>query len=155
MNIAVLIARFQTPELVKEQIQLIKKLNEQYDKLLIVLGDSPLPKTRVNPYDYNTRSNMIHEHFPEMPVLRFKDHPVDAIWSKNLDDLLIESFSSSDLSLFGSKDRFIPHYTGKFKTVSLDNHYDCDTQKVKDAFSNTAADSKEFREGILYAVHNQ
>ena len=59
MKTAVIIARFQTPYLHKGHQELISRVKEQHEKLIVLLGVSPLAGSRRNPFDYYTREKMI------------------------------------------------------------------------------------------------
>src|SRR5476651_2153987 len=124
MKTAVIIARFKTPYLHERHQQLISKVKENHAKLIILLGVSPLIGSRKNPYDYYTRETMIKKDYPEIIVLPISDHPDDNEWSNNLDNLLKSVFPAEQFCLYGSRDSFIPYYTGRCETIELPEHGD-------------------------------
>ncbi|QKJ29862.1 NUDIX domain-containing protein [Mucilaginibacter mali] len=155
MKTAVIIARFQSPYLHEGHHSLIKQVMSNHNKLVIVLGVSPIKGSRKNPYDYYTREKMIKKEYPEVIVLPISDHPSDITWSQNLDMMLSGVFPAEQFALYGSRDSFIPYYSGKFETVELPEHGDYNATELRNQFADKVYDSTDFRAGILYAYHNQ
>lgn len=155
MKTAVIIARFQTPYLHEGHKQLIDMVKESHAKLIILLGVSPIMGSRKNPYDYYTREKMIKKDYPEVIVLPISDHPSDKTWSENIDNLLKSVFTAEQFCLFGSRDSFIPYYSGKFETVELPEHGDYNATELRKQYADKVFDSNDFRAGILYAYYNQ
>ena len=155
MKIGVIIARFQTPSLQKGQISLIEQIASRHKQQILILGVSPLNGSRENPYDYPTRKQMIKSRFPDVKVLSHRDHPSDAAWSEQLDQILINTFPSDDFALYGSEDRFVPHYSGAFESIGLKAHHSLHSGEIKDTHDQQAVESEAFRTGMLYALHRQ
>ncbi|TFF37138.1 NUDIX domain-containing protein [Mucilaginibacter psychrotolerans] len=155
MKTAVIIARFQTPYLHQGHKQLISQVMEKHDKLIIMLGVGPLTGSRKNPYDYYTREKMIKTSYPNVVVLPVSDHPSDTVWSDNLDNLLKGVFPNAQFCLYGSRDSFIPYYSGRFETVELPEHGDYNATELRKQYADKVFDSNDFRAGILYALYNQ
>lgn len=155
MKTAVIIARFQSPYLHDGHHDLIKQVRASHNKLIIVLGVSPIMGSRKNPYDYYTREKMIKKDYPEIVILPISDHPSDAAWSQNLDMLLKGVFPAEQFVLYGSRDSFIPYYSGKFEAVELPEHGDYNATEIRKQYADKVFDSNDFRAGILYAYYNQ
>lgn len=155
MTTGVIIARFQTPYLHPGHIDLIKKVKEKHNRTIIILGVSRITGTRKNPYDYYTREKLIKSADTDVIVLPLSDHPSDETWTNNLDDLLNNTFPGTAFILYGSRDSFMPYYSGKFKTVELPEHGDHNATDLRKKYADKVFESKDFRAGILYAVHNQ
>jgi len=155
MKTAVIIARFQTPYLHEGHRDLIGQVREAHAKLIILLGVSPITGSRKNPYDYYTREKMIKTAYPEIIVLPLSDHPSDKVWSENLDNLLKGVFPTEQFCLYGSRDSFIPYYSGKFETIELPEHGDYNATELRKQYADKVFDSTDFRAGILYAYYNQ
>jgi bifunctional NMN adenylyltransferase/nudix hydrolase len=111
--------------------------------------------SRKNPYDYYTREKMIKKDYPEVIVLPISDHPSDKTWSENIDSLLKSVFPAEQFCLFGSRDSFIPYYSGRFETVELPEHEDYNATELRKQYADKVFDSNDFRAGILYAYYNQ
>ena len=155
MKTAVIVARFQTPYLHEGHKQLISQVKENHGKLIIILGVSPIVGSRKNPYDYYTREKMIKKDYPEIIVLPISDHPSDRVWSENLDTLLKGVFPNEQFCLYGSRDSFIPYYSGRFETTQLPEHGDYNATELRKQYADKVFDSNDFRAGILYAYYNQ
>ncbi len=155
MSTAVIIARFQTPYLHEGHRQLIDTVKAEYARLVILLGVSAVKGSRRNPFDYHTREKMIKKAYPEVVVLPVSDHPSDKMWSTNIDNLLKSIFPGETFSLFGSRDSFIPYYSGKLKTIELSDHGDYNATDLRNQYADKVFDSEDFRAGILYAYYNQ
>ncbi|QEM09324.1 NUDIX domain-containing protein [Mucilaginibacter rubeus] len=155
MKTGVIIARFQTPYLHEGHRQLIAQVKQNHAKLIILLGVSPIKGSRKNPYDYYTREKMIKKDYPEIVVLPIGDNPSDKIWSDNMDNLLKSVFNAEQFCLYGSRDSFIPYYSGKFETIELPEHGDYNATELRKQYADKVFDSNDFRAGILYAYYNQ
>jgi bifunctional NMN adenylyltransferase/nudix hydrolase len=155
METGVIIARFQTPYLHDGHLDLIDKVKTAHNKLIIVLGVSPITGSRKNPYDYHTREKMIKSINIDLVVLPLRDHPDDTTWSMHLDQLLTQTFPTEAFMLYGSRDSFIPHYRGKNATVELAEYGDHNATVLRAQCTDKVIDSQEFRAGILYACHHQ
>ena len=113
--IGVIIARFQTPHLHEGHRTVIDSVRENHNKVVVVLGISPVLGSRRNPLDFPTREKLIKKEYPELVVLPLADHPLDMTWSSNLDTLLNSTFPGNSFVLYGSRDSFIKHYSGTKK----------------------------------------
>jgi bifunctional NMN adenylyltransferase/nudix hydrolase len=72
-----------------------------------------------------------------------------------LDTLLKGVFPSEQFCLYGSRDSFIPYYSGKFETVELPEHGDYNATEIREQYADKVFASNDFRAGILYAYYNQ
>lgn len=153
-TIGVIIARFQSPYLHEGHKDLINSVSNNHDKVIIVLGVSPVRGSRKNPLDFHTREKMIKKGYPDTVVLPLPDHPLDMRWSQNLDNLLADGFPGEQFKLYGSRDSFIPYYRGKFDVTELPASGSHSASLIRDQISNKVMDSEEFRTGIIYAYSN-
>lgn len=152
--IGVIIARFQSPYLHEGHKALIESVQKNHNKLVVVLGVSPVLGSRRNPLDYHTRERMIKKTYNDLVVLPLSDHHIDPIWSQNLDRLLSNSFPGSNFKLYGSRDSFIPYYSGRFGVVELPETSTQSASIIREQISDKVLDSEEFRTGIIYAYSN-
>src|SRR5579871_469366 len=153
-KIGVIIARFQSPYLHEGHKTLIQQVKKNHNKAVIVLGVSPVLASRKNPLDFHTRERMIKREYSDIVVLPLSDHPLDTKWSRNLDTLLSDSFPGAEFRLYGSRDSFIPHYSGRFETVELPETNSTSATLIREKISDQVLDSQEFRIGIIYAYAN-
>lgn len=150
----VIIARFQTPNLHEGHLELIRQVKQKHNRLIIVLGVSPVKGSRKNPLDYYTRERMIKQLFPEIIVLPLSDQADDKVWSKKMDELLSTNFPHESFVLYGSRDSFIPYYSGRFPTDALPPVKDYNATALREAVSDKVFDTEEFRAGIIYNTYN-
>ncbi|NOT75069.1 MAG: NUDIX domain-containing protein [Cyclobacteriaceae bacterium] len=153
-SIGVIVARFQSPYLHEGHKALLQSVKKDHNRIVIVLGVSPVRSSRRNPLDFHTREKMIKKEFPEVVVLPIPDHPLDNKWSQNLDTLLTNSFPGSKFKLYGSRKSFIPHYTGKSDVVELPETGEHSATLIREQISDRVLDTEEFRTGIIYACSN-
>jgi bifunctional NMN adenylyltransferase/nudix hydrolase len=152
--IGVIIARFQTPYLHDGHKALINEVQSKHGKTVIVLGISPLLGSRRSPLDFMTREKMIKKEYPGVVVLPLNDHPLDTKWTNNLDNLLSTTFPGSQFQLYGSRDSFMTHYSGKYEVIELPQHGEYNASEIRKALKDKALDSVDFRSGIIYAYAN-
>ena len=150
----VIIARFQTPSLHEGHLELIRQVKQKHNRVLIILGVSPVRGSRKNPLDYYTRERMIKQSFPEIIVLPLSDQKSDEVWSQKLDELLSNNFPHESFLLYGSRNSFMDTYSGKYKTEALPPVQDYNATAMREAISDKVFDTEEFRAGIIYNTYN-
>ena len=153
-TIGVIIARFQTPYLHEGHKAIIDYVRTRHNKVVVVLGISPVLGSRRNPLDFPTRERMIKKDYPELFVLPLSDHPLDSKWSQNLDTLLSGTFPGSRFNLYGSRDSFIKYYSGNLLTEELPENGNHNSTNIREQISDKVIDSQEFRIGVIYACAN-
>lgn len=153
-NAGVIVARFQIDELHDAHKALIDYVRSRHKKVAIFIGISPVKVTRNNPLDYFTRKVMIEQAYPDVHVLPIKDAGSDEVWSKELDKKIKEVFEIETVTLYGSRDSFIPHYKGVFKTVELDSSSTISASEVRALVSDEIRKSPDFRAGVIYSAYN-
>jgi bifunctional NMN adenylyltransferase/nudix hydrolase len=82
------------------------------------------------------------------------DQQLDAVWSVNLDTLLMNTFPGASFKLYGSRNSFINYYSGKCKVHELPTHGEFSASGIRDSIKEQVMDSMEFRAGIIYAYAN-
>lgn len=150
----VIVARFQTPFLHEGHYSIINYVKERHNKVVIVLGVSPVKAGTYNPLDFYTREKMVKKAFPDVVVLPISDHRNDVVWSQNIDKLLSITFPMEQFVLYGSRDSFIPYYSGKLKVEEIPQTGDFSATDLRYKMSDKVMDSEDFRCGIIYAYNN-
>jgi bifunctional NMN adenylyltransferase/nudix hydrolase len=154
-DIGVVIGRFQVHELHDGHHDLIKTVMQHHDKVVILLGVSPAKSTKNNPLDFKSRELMLHESYPDLTILPIYDVHNDEEWSRDLDKKIREVFSIGSVTLYGSRDGFIPFYRGNFPTVELEARYKVSGSEIRKSLSHKLIADKGFRHGIIYASHDK
>lgn len=153
----VIIGRFQVPSLHDGHKGLIDRVRARHKKVIILVGSTPgILVTRRNPLDYHTRMLMIREAYPDISILPINDMPSDTDWSKSVDRRIMEASDGNDsVTLYGSRDSFIPHYLGKFKIVELESSKSNSGTEIRERLSDDVRISEDFRLGVIYAAFHR
>lgn len=155
-DVGVLVGRFQVHELHDGHRELIDDVRARHQKVLIFLGSVPgVLVTRRNPLDFQTRRVMLHEAYPDVDVLPLGDRPRDEDWSAELDRRIEEVTEGLSVTLYGSRDSFVPHYTGRHPVVELQATKETSGSALRKAVSGRVKSDPAFRQGVIYAAHNR
>lgn len=151
----VIVGRFQVNYLHDGHMELFRQVRARHKGVIVYVGVSPAGLTKDNPLDFPVRKAMIQAKFPEFTVLPLMDTKLDTEWSDALDASIATVVPFGDVTLYGGRDSFVPHYEGRFKPVEL--ALPIETQKVSGTdiraeVSNTVLESAEFRAGMIYAA---
>ncbi len=155
-EVGVIIARFQTTKLTEAHLELIDTVRSRHKKVLILLGRAPTKATRNNPLDVHTRRLMVNEAYPDITVLPIKDMANDFEWSKEVDNQIRSVFDIESIVIYGSRDSFIPHYFGGFKTIELEASVpNISGTELRRLASEEVRVTEDFRAGAIYAAYNR
>ena len=151
-DVGVLVGRFQVHELHEAHRDLIDTVIAKHDRVIIFIGLSPLRNTVNNPLDFNTRKRMIQETYPDVEVYYVKDNPSDEAWSRGLDREIQQFLKPYQTAvLYGSRDSFIPYYSGIFPTQELESTKYISGTEVRKRIANKYTNSAAFRAGAISA----
>lgn len=154
-KLGVVVGRFQTPYLHAGHRYLLDTAHAESDDLLIIVGAHEGWANSNNPLDYRTREVMLRSAYPNATTLVIKDHISDDVWSAKLDRLITEHFPDHQAVLFGSRDSFIPYYSGALETRGVVPQSDASATKLREEAVASIPDSPEFRTGVMYAHTKQ
>lgn len=152
-DVGVLVGRFQVHDLHEGHRDLVRHVASRHEKVIIFLGVSPLSVSGNNPLDYEARRQMIQAEFPDVNVVYIPDHPSDKEWSKNLDKQVGHLVApNQSVVLYGGRDSFISHYSGRFPTEELlQDKFLSGTEVRREIARSRAKASPEFRAGVIWA----
>lgn len=148
----VIVGRFQTPFLHEAHKTLIETVIKKSDHVIVLLGLSPIKGSDRNPLDYQTRVEMIRSDYPQVTIGYIKDCRSDKVWSKNLDTVISDLAKPGNITLYGSRDSFIPFYSGKFETKELDSDKIISATSLRDDAKRKVISSPDFRAGVVYGT---
>jgi len=152
----VVVCRFQVPQLHRGHLHLLNAVRNECEKILVAIGVSPGGTSRNDPMDFKTRAAMLQSKFPDAVVVEIKDRSSDEVWSADLDKIIEGRFPDHEVILFGSRDSFLPLYTGKhFKKYIHPKALVPTGTQLREKISDHVTDSEEFRAGIIYTVMEQ
>lgn len=150
-SLGVIVGRFQVPDLHAGHRHLIDTVSARHPQLLICIGvGSGLASAR-DPLDYATRALMLQSAYPEAIVRPLPDHPSDAEWSISLDRLISEVANGYPATLYGSRDSFIPYYSGRYQTASVPLVPAQSGTELRSHITEPL-DSTDFRRGQIYSL---
>lgn len=148
-KIGVVIGRFQVPVLHPGHIYLLTEVQKHCDEMVIFLGVGERNDER-NPLPYHLRAAMIEERFPGASIGSLQDRDTDEDWSRTLDRLLrFFEGPDTDITLYGSRDCFEEHYTGKYPVEVIPELEGHSGTTVRTEIQ--CVYSEDFRRGIFYA----
>lgn len=161
-TLGVIIGRFQTPYLHNGHTKLINHVYERHEKVLILLGTTTVKGGRADPLDYETRRMMLYDFYPKAKIKALPDYKSDNIWSSEVDKLVLSSCDSHSSSLYenailyGSRDSFIPHYTGGYPSEMV---YEASSATsatfIRNGISKYPEGTMDFRKGVVYGAYNR
>jgi len=155
-DIGVIVGRFQVDELHEAHKDLIQSVCDLHQKVVIFLGLSHTRGTINNPLDFEARKQMILESFPHVIVLYIKDKKEDTAWSKDLDEKISDvAGPNQTVVLYGSRDSFISHYHGRYKTQELLQERYISGSDIRKNIAKSVKNSMEFRRGAIWQVFNR
>lgn len=154
-DVGVIIGRFQVPELHSAHKDLIEHVRSEHGKVIIFLGLAPI-QNEENPLDFESRKQMILASYPDVNVLYIKDVNSDTVWSKRLDGMVGDLLTPSQTAvLYGGRDSFIDHYSGKHATRELEqSEWISGSELRKGIGSRSAKASADWREGAIWQSRN-
>lgn len=155
-NTAVACMRLQTPYLHAVHREILDHLVEHHEKVIIFLGIAPILCSVANPLTFEQRRHMLQQDYPSIIVLKDVAIPDDTIWSKNLDKDIKALLTPADtVCLYGGRDSFIPHYSGKFPTREFVQTSTISGAEIRRGISKASINSDDFRKGVVWASANR
>lgn len=152
----VIIGRFQVDELHSGHHKLIVDVLSRHRKVLVLLGQSPVPHTQCNPLDFEARKQMLMRSYPELTVLPVRDVHDDDRWSRAVDRKVTDWLSPTQTALlYGSRDSFIANYTGRFNTFELPDAHAKSGTEIRAEVGRAVRDSADWRAGVIWASRNK
>jgi bifunctional NMN adenylyltransferase/nudix hydrolase len=155
-RVGVVVGRFQVPEIHEGHKYLLDRARVHCSKLLILVGSTGGFSSSNDPLDFSTRKAMLEDIYPGSTIVEIHDNPSNESWSEKVDAIVEEFFPSHFATLFGSRDSFLPFYSGKHT-----KKYVCPKAKVpsgtelRKSVLEKVPNSVEFRTGIIYAGTKQ
>jgi bifunctional NMN adenylyltransferase/nudix hydrolase len=154
-SFGVVVGRFQVHELHDAHMELFRQVRNRHQRVIVMLGCAPTGPTKYNPLDFETRRRMVQAKFPDFTVVPIMDKKTDEEWSKELDARISDIVQVGEVTLYGGRDSFVPHYSGKWKPKELDIEIpDLSGQQIRDKLTNTILESSDFRAGWICALQN-
>lgn len=154
-TLGVIVGRFQTPYLHLGHRDILQYVRSKSQKMLVVVGYRNAFTGHRDPLDFETRALMIKMAYPEAIVEKIHDHPSDEGWTKNLEQIITKHADGYEPVLYGSRDSFLPHYKGGFKTEMYIPKYTNSATNARQQAVAKPRDTEDFRAGVIYAATKQ
>jgi bifunctional NMN adenylyltransferase/nudix hydrolase len=151
----VIVGRFQVNALHDGHKDLFDQVLARHKRVIVFVGVQPAGMTKDSPLDFATREAMIKADYPTFMVQPLEDCKDDQVWSDKLDAKIGEVCNYADVTLYGGRDSFVPHYHGNHKPVELaldPRKHKISGTEIRNAISNEVLGSPDFRAGIIYAM---
>lgn len=153
-TVAVIPARFQVPDLHEGHRHMIDYARARHKQVLILLGSPRGLPTTLNPLPFEVREYMVRQAYPDVEIAEVFDHPLShKSWSTDVDKIISDMFPGSEALLYGSRDSFIPKYTGRFSTFALQPITDVSGTDIRNAIAFPT--TREGREALIYGVQSR
>lgn len=177
-KVAVIVGRFQVPELTRGHLWLFEEAIKKFERVLVLIGDTkvfPNGYKRMDshdPYSYDIRKAMIQEwawltgnEENIVGIHRIEDIGNLGLWNEKLDEKL-EFLDLGNYVMVGSRDSFAQGYRGKYEiciletpselsSVSGTKFRDAMYKSIEDRLDRGGAFSPDFLEGMLYALQEK
>jgi len=154
-EVGVIIGRFQTNSLHEAHLEFINHVLSNHKKVIILLGISRIQNTKRNPLDFASRKAMIQMEFPNVVILPIRDNRSDERWAQEVDQMIMVPFGEKKTLIYGSRDSFIPHYSGRHSVVELGAVGNHNATNLRESVAKETLNSSDFRAGIIYQTYNQ
>lgn len=155
-DVGVIVGRFHVHELHEGHKQVIDHVVKSHDKVILFLGLAHLRNTLKNPLDLRARRQMFAEAYPKIDVHYIDDCHCDKLWSANLDrEVRKHTSPNQKVLLYGSRDSFLAHYSGKIETCELEAETFISATEVRRKVCNGYFPNKDYRAGMIAATDNR
>lgn len=156
-TIGVIVGRFQVAQLTSGHKEIIEyMLSKKHTINIIILGNGIVPYTKNNPLDFEVRRYMIEKEYPGVfQIYGIQDEPSDLMWSRKLDELINYNNKCSKVTIYGSRDSFIPYYHGIYQTESYQQKIYCSGSEEREIIGSTIERSLDWRKGCIYGIQNK
>ncbi len=165
-KIGVIIARFQVPDLHEGHLYFINEVYKRHHRVLFLLGVAPIKLSENNPLNFETRKLMLEKELHSYEYWRSVSETIlplydmkksDEQWSDQVDKIIQDEFfvNKDGAILYGSRDSFIPHYHGMFKTQEIEMKVDVSGRDLREEATKIILPSSDFRKGIIYATSDK
>lgn len=154
-NVAVIVGRFQTPDLTDGHNFLLEYALNNFEKVLVFVGVSPSNINDKNCLPYPVVRSMLNSFNNNLIINEIVDTPNDNVWSKLLDSYIYNITTKEDtITLLGSRDSFLNYYSGSYPTLHIESpipHVSATELRSSVKINNT----RDFREGLIFSQQSR
>lgn len=153
-KVGIVIGRFQVSDLTPAHRELLSRVKDENDCVVVLLGVSPNDgRSAENPLTFNQRLTLFRAH--NLTILPLQDRPENAEWSANVDRLLDFTFPSDryDVTLYGGRLSFRDAYTGAYPVKPIECKNTSSGTEARQGIAESQAEG--FLQGQIYAMQTQ
>lgn len=150
---AVIVGKFQVAELSNEIMNKIERVVKEHHTTIIALQDAAVPASKNNPLDFETRRQMLLQHFPAISIIRIRDQRNNENWSQELDKAIGEALHENEPVIYGHK-KAIKCYEGIFHTEELNDISLIEVEKIETPGTGIIS-AQAFRAGAIHTIQQQ
>jgi len=160
-SVGVIVGKFQLAQLHETQVELIQRVYNKHDKVLLFLGLSPKKGTINSPLDFQPRKQMLLEYFPmaeypNLDIAYIKDCADDNVWSENLDQMILKKTEKYDtILIYGGENTVLEPYNGGFGVEVLEPNAYISVEGMRKSIAENPKSSADFRAGAIWATHQR
>lgn len=153
-DVGVVIGRFQVPNFHVGHRSLLDLVATRHKRVLVLLGSPAWKGGKSDCLDYHTRALMFKQEYPQFLVAPITDQQSDIMWSSLVDRIIRDIFPLSTVTLYGARDSFLSHYSGRYKTKEIIQSVEFSGTNLREQTAAVPLDSQAFRAGVLYGILN-
>jgi bifunctional NMN adenylyltransferase/nudix hydrolase len=161
-NYGVIVGRFQVHELHEGHKELIRLVRTLHPRVIVLLGCSPAGITKHNPLSFEVRKRMLEAEFrkysdettSDVTILPLFDQKSDDVWSRELDKEISKVVNNGEVRLYGGRESFVPHYTGRHEPKQLEVIVPvCSGTEVRAKLTDRTMETADFRAGAIHTLN--
>lgn len=154
MKIAIIVGRFQVPELTDGHIHLVRTAQHNSDKVIVFIG-SRVVRSANDPLPVKLRKeNMIKHLRLTDSVYELKDHKSNDIWFDRLSEKIKSVTNENDtITYFGSRDSFLDYLPDNLNKFYVEERFKTSGTSVRQDVSYSS--DKNFQSGYIKAINDE
>ncbi len=155
-KVGVAVGRFQIHELHEGHVALLDYIAERHELMIILVGYNTIRFNTSDPFPFEIRKQMLETRYPKAVILPIQDSPISSKhWSVTVDETISGVCSSQKAVLYGSRDSFIPKYSGVYYTKYVRELPNRSATQIREEISGEYINDPMFRRGWLAAILTQ
>lgn len=155
-TIGAVVGRYQVPELHAGQKKTIDTAAAENDKLVIFIGYNDVRMMPRDELPVGVRMVMVQQAYPDAIVLPLPDSKIsNEHWSQQLDQILDGVSGGGVVTLYGSRDSFIPYYSGRYRTCEVPEVTGLSGTALREVLNTESITTTAERRGWIAAIRSQ
>jgi bifunctional NMN adenylyltransferase/nudix hydrolase len=159
----VIVGRFQVHELHDGHKELIRLVRTLHPRVIVLLGCTSAGITKRNPLSFEVRKRMLEAEFrkyntestSDVTILPLLDQKDDKVWSREVDKEIAKVVNNGEVTLYGGRESFVPHYSGRHNPKQLEVIVPvfCSGSEVRAKLTDRTMETSDFRAGAIHTLN--